>query len=221
MSAPSPVTGLAGKLRSPVSVWLLGIVTFGIYVLVWYYNINKETKDLGAEVNPGGAVCTLMFGGFIIVPPFISIYNTGQRIAQSQRAAGLPQTCNPVVGLLMWMFLFGTGTLYYQSEMNKIWTQFGSPAPGTPLPIAAPAAIGYQQPGYQQAYPQQSYQPQAGYGQQPAYPQSQPGNPQAGYGQQPGYPQAQPGYPQPGYGQQPDNPQPGYPQPGYPQGGSS
>ena len=101
MTAPSPVTGLAGKFRSPIAVWLLGIITFGIYFLVWYYNINKETKDLGSDVNPGGAVCAVLFGGFIIVPPFISLYNTGTRIAQSQRAAGLPETCNPLVGLLL------------------------------------------------------------------------------------------------------------------------
>ena len=240
MAAPSPVTGLAGKTRNPVAVWLLGPLTLGIYTMVWYYSINKETKDLGAEVNPGGALCAVLFGSFIIVPPFISVYNTGMRIARSQRVAGLAETCNPLVGLLLWIFLFGTGTLYYQSEMNKIWTQYGTPAPGTPIPIAAPQAIGYPQPGYQpQAYPQQGYQ-QQGYPQQADYGQQQAaGYPQqADYGQQPGYPQ-QGGYPQPeqpnypqqgGYPQQQGYPQEqqGYPQqqsypqqPGYPDSGSS
>jgi hypothetical protein len=50
------------------------------------------------------------------------------------------------------MFLFSSGTLYYQAELNKIWDHYGNPPEGSPIPIA---------PGQQQAvgYPPQAYLP--------------------------------------------------------------
>ncbi len=145
---PTPVTGLAGKLRNPVAVWLLAPVTLGIYTLVWYYKANKETRDMGVVASPGTSLLAITFGAFIVVPPFVSIYKTGGRIAQAQRAAGMPETCNPVAGLLLWIFVFGTGSLYYQSELNKIWAHYGNPPAGSQIPVAPVQAIGYQPQGY-------------------------------------------------------------------------
>ena len=198
---PSPVTGLAGKRRNPVAVWLLAPITFGIYGLVWYYKINREARDMGIESNPGNSLLAITLGAFIIVPPFVSIFRTGERIAACQRSAGIAPTCNPVAGLLLWIFVFGTGSLYYQSEMNKIWDYYGNPQEGSAVPVtlSQPQAIGYQQQaiGYdaQQGYPQQGYdqqaqqgyqQPQQSYPQQQAYPDQ--GYPQQGYPQQGNYP---------------------------------
>ena len=205
---PSPVTGLAGKRRNPVAVWLLAPITLGIYGMVWYYKINREARDMGVESNPGTSLLAITLGVFIIVPPFVSIFKTGERIAASQRAAGIAPTCNPVAGLLLWLFVFGTGTLYYQSEMNKIWDYYGNPQEGSAVQVnsSQPQSLGYQQqaigydaqPGYQQAgYQQQAYpqQQQQGYPQQQAYPDQ-------------GYPQQQ------GYQQQQQQQQQGYPQQG-------
>lgn len=211
--APSPVTGLAGKRRNPVAVWLLAPITLGIYGLVWYYKINREARDMGVESNPGTSLLAITLGAFIIVPPFVSIFKTGERIAASQRAAGIAPTCNPVVGLLLWLFVFGTGTLYYQSEMNKIWDHYGVPQEGSAVQVmpSQPQAIGYQQQasGYdaQQGYQQQGYQ-QQDYSQQ-GYPQQQ-AYPDQGYQQQEN-PQQQHGYPQQ---QQQEEQQQGYPQQG-------
>jgi len=180
---PSPVTGLAGKRRNPAAVWLLAIITFGIYGLVWYYKINREARDMGAGTSPGTSLLAITLGGFIIVPPFVSIYNTGERIAACQRNAGIAPTCNPLVGLLLWIFVFSTGSVYYQAEMNKIWDHYGNPAEGSAVQanLSQPQAIGYQQQvsGYQAQpdYQQPDYQQQ----QQPGYPQQeQPGYPQQG-----------------------------------------
>lgn len=178
--ALSPVSGRVGKYRNPLVVWLLlPLVTLGIYSLVWYYKINREARDLGVQVDPGVSLLAVTLGSFILVPPFVSIFKTGERIAQAQRSAGIAATCSPAVGLLLWMFLFGSGTLYYQSELNKIWDHYGRPPEGSPITIAA---------GQQQAIGNQPY-----------------GYLPAGH-QQPEY--QQPGYPQPGY-QQPEYQQPG------------
>jgi hypothetical protein len=194
---PSLGTGLAGKRRDPFAVWLLSIITFGIYGLVWYYKINREARDLGAGTSPGTSLLAITLGGFIIVPPFVSIYNTGDRIAASQRAAGIAPTCNPLVGLLLWIFVFSTGSVYYQAEMNKIWDYYGNPQEGSTVQVGSgqPQSVGYQQQaiGYQAQpdYGQQGYQPQD-YGQQDSQQQAYPGQDypqqQQGYGQEGNYP---------------------------------
>jgi hypothetical protein len=124
----------AGKTRNPWGVWLLSLVTLGIYGIVWYYKVNRETKDYDARVvvNPGMAVVAIVFGWIIIIPPFVSIYNTGRRIAQAQEAAGAPVTCVPIIGLLL-TFLWSTQTVYYQSQINKVWDRHGNPPELTPV----------------------------------------------------------------------------------------
>jgi hypothetical protein len=111
-----------GMIRNPIVVWLLSLVTLGIYYLVWYYKVNREVAEFDARitVSPGMAVVAITFGAFIIVPPFVSTYNTGERISQAQRAAGLEPTCSGIIGLLL-SFLWGLNSAYYQAELNKIW----------------------------------------------------------------------------------------------------
>lgn len=135
-----PPAGAQMKQRNVVAVWLgLPLITVGIYTLVWYYKIHDEMKrfDPRAEINPTGSLLTYMFGGFLCgIPPLVSFYNTGKRIANAQRAAGLPQTCTPVVGLLL-CFVFGLGVLYYQGELNKIVAHYGNVPAGSPVQLAA------------------------------------------------------------------------------------
>lgn len=138
MPGGAPVAGgLAMKRRNPVGVWLgLPIITFGIYSYVWYYKIHREMRDFDRRrsINPVGSLLTLMFGGFLIIPPFVSLYNTGKRIQDAQRAAGLPTTCSPGIGLLL-MFVFSLGILYYQSELNKVVDRYPGAAPGVQVPL--------------------------------------------------------------------------------------
>jgi hypothetical protein len=83
---------------------------FGVYWLVWYYKINREAPRLGIRVSPLASLLAVTLGVFVIVPPFVSLYQTGDRIARMQRAAGLAPTCSPVAGLLLMVLLFGSGT---------------------------------------------------------------------------------------------------------------
>jgi uncharacterized protein DUF4234 len=64
-----------------------GVITLGIYFFVWYYKVNREARDFDSriEVNPAVSVIAVLFGWIIIVPPFVSIYRTGERIATMQR----------------------------------------------------------------------------------------------------------------------------------------
>ncbi|MFI6833066.1 MULTISPECIES: DUF4234 domain-containing protein [unclassified Kribbella] len=127
------------KQRNPVGVWLgLPLITFGIYHLVWYYKIHAEMAqfDRRRVVPVAGPMLVLLLLGWTIIAPLVSYFNTGGRIANSQRAAGLPVTCSGGVGLLL-MFVFGLGTLYYQSELNKVTASYGAAPQNAQIPLFA------------------------------------------------------------------------------------
>jgi hypothetical protein len=103
--------GATGKLRSFWVGLLLSIVTFGIYGFCWYYFVNDELKDIGIEKNdanlaqssPMMSVVAILVGGWLVVPPLLSVYNYGQRIKRAQRLAGVAShdQINPVLALLL------------------------------------------------------------------------------------------------------------------------
>jgi hypothetical protein len=138
------MTGRMGKIRNIFLVWLVWpFITLGIYHLVWWYKINKEARDLNAniEVSPGIAVVAITLGWLIIVPPFVSVFKTGERIGQMQSAAGMPTSCSGLLGLLA-SFFIGLHSLYYQIELNKIWAHLGGAPEGTPVALPATPSTG-------------------------------------------------------------------------------
>lgn len=136
------MSGQMGKIRNIVLVWLVWpFLTLGIYHLVWWYKINREVRDVGAdiEVSPGIAVVAITLGALIIVPPFVSISRTGERIGQVQMAAGMQVSCNGIIGLIA-SFILGLHSLYYQNELNKIWVHLGGAPEGSPVVLPGQGA---------------------------------------------------------------------------------
>ncbi|MFK4084853.1 DUF4234 domain-containing protein [Kribbella sp. NPDC020789] len=138
--AGAPVAfGLQMKSRNPVGVWLgLPLITLGIYQLVWYYKIHAEMAqfDRRRVVPVAGPMLVMLLLGWTGVAPLVSLFNTGNRIANTQRSAGIPVTCSPGVGLLL-MFVFGLGILYYQSELNKVAASYGATPVGAQVGLYA------------------------------------------------------------------------------------
>ena len=98
------MTGRAGKTRNIWLTWLIWpLITLGIYHLVWYYKINREARDFDETiaVEPGMSLLAITVGWIIIIPPYVSIYRTGERIAQMQEDADMERTCNGWIGLLL------------------------------------------------------------------------------------------------------------------------
>ena len=134
-SAP-PGQGLTGKHRNPVLVWLVWpFITLGIYHLYWWYKINDEARrlDPSIDVKPIVSLLALFPGGIIIVPPFVTVYRTGERIRSMQRAAGAEPNAIPILGLVL-VFVLGLYALYYQVTLNELWKGLGDPPENTPVP---------------------------------------------------------------------------------------
>jgi hypothetical protein len=132
-------TGLVGKRRNPFASWLgLPLITLGIYHLVWIYKTNKELSqyDRRIQVDPTMSVLAFFPGFLLIIPPFIAAWRLSTRVAQAQRAAGVPE-CTPVLAFILWMFVATTGVLYLQSEINKIWDRYPGASEGTQVPLYA------------------------------------------------------------------------------------
>jgi hypothetical protein len=128
-TAPSRVVG---KTRNPWGVWLLGLTI--IYPLIWYFKINKELRDYdpSIDVQPGLAVLAITLGALPIVlfiPAILSYVHTSSRIQKAQKLAGSVKRCSALLALLC----LGFAPVYIQSQLNKVWDQYGNPPVGTPL----------------------------------------------------------------------------------------
>lgn len=104
--------GGTGKIRS---FWVglgLVILTLSIYYFCWYYFVNDELKDIGiaeddqnlAQSSPAQSVLAVLIGGWLIVPPLLSVYNYGQRIKRAQRLAGVErqEQIDPTIAFLLY-----------------------------------------------------------------------------------------------------------------------
>ena len=126
---------MIGKQRNPVTVWLLVLVTFGIYGIYWWYMANKEVAeyDSSIEVNPTLAVLAL----FVPICNIVTIVRTGSRIGQAQENKDGSRECSGGLGFLL-AILFALDFMYYQANLNKLWEGSAAPAPApAPEPPAA------------------------------------------------------------------------------------
>jgi hypothetical protein len=115
------------KIRNPLGVLGLTLITLGIYFFFWWYYINREMHELGKSrgvdlgQKPGNSVWAVTLGALIIVPAIVSEWNTSGRIQRSQEAVGLERPASgPVIFILLFL-ISPVGLWYMQSELNKVW----------------------------------------------------------------------------------------------------
>jgi hypothetical protein len=135
-----------GKLRNPLGVIGLTLITLGIYGVVWYYKVNKELAAMGKArgteecgTNPVTSLLAITVGCLIIVPPFVSMYKTWARLSAAERLTGTPEGMEPGLGFLLSVLLSPVGTYILQSNMNKVLRQQAGGARVEPATVPAPA----------------------------------------------------------------------------------
>jgi hypothetical protein len=156
------------KIRHPVAVPVLTIITLGIYGLYWWYQINREMRDLGEArgvdglgEKPLNSFLAFFPGALIIVPPYVSLYNGVKRMQRSQEVTTGDVTFNGwiVLILILASFIIGIAGIivpgYIQSEMNKVWENVGSggATPASAVPETPPTAFTPQEGGQPPAEP--------------------------------------------------------------------
>ena len=150
MADPVQIQGSSyvGKIRNPLGVVGLSLITLGIYSLVWYFKTNKELAELGQAkgteelgTNPTTSILAIIPGFIVLVPPFVSFYQYCKRINAGERLVGLPE--GMAAGLLFLIMIFVSPIGYYiaQANINKILqAQGGAAAPAAPAAPETPAA---------------------------------------------------------------------------------
>jgi hypothetical protein len=120
--------GQTAKIRDPWGVAGLSFITLGVYYLVWYYKVNREMSDWGAQnrvdigTSAGLSVIAITLGAILLIPPFVSIWATGKRMQLTQRAADVHGGSGLlwfVLHLIPFVSLFAP--VYLQMQLNKAW----------------------------------------------------------------------------------------------------
>jgi len=116
-----------GKIRNPLGVVALGIVTLGIYYFFWYFKVNKEMAELGRAkgteecgTSPGTSLVAILFGWILIVPPFISLYRSCSRLNASERVVGNPEGIEAPLLWLLFVFIGPVGHYLLQRNLNRV-----------------------------------------------------------------------------------------------------
>jgi Domain of unknown function (DUF4234) len=145
-------TGSTAKVRNPLGVVGLSLITIGVYYVFWWYFINREMRDLGRArnrdlgQNPGQSVLALTLGALIVVPAIVTLWRTPARIENAQEAVGIDRRVSGPIVFILLLLIGPVGIWYAQSELNKVWqAQSGGgelprPAAATPAPESPAAA---------------------------------------------------------------------------------
>jgi hypothetical protein len=112
-----------GKIRSPVVVILLSVVTIGIYGLYWQYATFKEMKAYAGEGIGGGL--GLLFAILLgVVNVFLMPHEVGNLYVKEGKEAPVTALTGfwvliPIVGGIIWV-------VKVQGRLNQVWEEHGA-----------------------------------------------------------------------------------------------
>ena len=133
--------GATAKIRSPVAVAIFAVITLGIYLIFWWYYINREMADYGRTLgtselgdSPGKSTLALFPGGLVIVPAIWTTVTTFQRVQASQRLSG-QMPINGWLGVVLYIVISPVMFAYMQSGLNSVWKTQGADASAQPAVV--------------------------------------------------------------------------------------
>jgi len=124
--------GATAKIRSPLVVAILSVITLGIYIVYWWYKVNRELADYGRARNtkelgdnPMMSTLAVFPGVLVVLPALWTGVTTTQRIQRAQHMNG--QTpINGWIGLVLYLVIFPALFAYMQSGLNSAWRAAGT-----------------------------------------------------------------------------------------------
>lgn len=120
--------GKTAKIRSPWFVGIIGLLTVGIYLIFWWYFVNREMADYGRAkgtdelgTSPGLSVLAVTLGWLVVVPGVMTTINTFRRAQKTQSLAGESPVINGWIGLILFVIITPAYHAYVQSGLNSAW----------------------------------------------------------------------------------------------------
>jgi hypothetical protein len=122
-----PGAGTTAKIRNIIAVAILTVVTLGIYLVFWWYFINREMADYGRAqgtdelgTSPGKSTLALFPGALVIVPAIWTTVTTFKRVQAAQRLTG-QSPLSGWIGLILYLVISPAFYAYMQSGLNAVW----------------------------------------------------------------------------------------------------
>jgi hypothetical protein len=119
--------GVTAKIRNPIVVAILSVITLGIYIVFWWYYINRELADYGrarnaSELgdNPTMSTLAVFPGMLVVIPALWTGVTTFQRVQEAQRLTK-QAPINGWIGLILYLVIFPAFFGYMQSGLNSAW----------------------------------------------------------------------------------------------------
>jgi len=108
------------KARDPLRCALFDTFTLGIYGFYWHYATNSDLAERGHGDNPTLSFLAALPGVLVLVPFFVSTYNTAQRINAARREAGLAEDVNAGLATVA-AILYPIAVYYLQKKLNEAY----------------------------------------------------------------------------------------------------
>jgi Domain of unknown function (DUF4234) len=117
-ATPAAPAAALGQQRGPWFVALIGIITFGIYIIYWYYKTGEELKRYSGEGL--GGIIWLVIGLVVgIVMWFVAPSEVGNLYARDGQEKPVSGKTGfwlllPLVGWFVWV-------IKVQGALNRFW----------------------------------------------------------------------------------------------------
>ena len=125
-----PGAATTAKIRNPLGVLGLSLITLGIYGVFWWYFINREMADLGQANgvpelgdNPIMSVVAATIGALVIAAPFVTLWRTCKRIETAQTRVLGSNNFSPLLAFVLALIPLVNLVVapLMQSNLNQVW----------------------------------------------------------------------------------------------------
>jgi hypothetical protein len=113
-------------IRNPVAVWILSFFILGIYMVVWWYQVNRELRDYSQAVgrpfraSPALAAVLVALWPVAFLPGMVTVFVTARRVRKVEEWVDAPGRIVPVLAVLLFPLLFAS-SWYVQRALNETW----------------------------------------------------------------------------------------------------
>lgn len=114
-----PESGTVGQTRDAWVVWILSIVTLGVYYLVWYYKINRELQLFAPDVVTVKAGLAVL-AQLVPIVNLVSLARTAGRLNAAHACVDSPVRVSAGITILG-AFWYVSQTRYLQRRLNTLW----------------------------------------------------------------------------------------------------
>jgi hypothetical protein len=130
-------------VRNPVALWILTLLTLGIWGVVWAYQVSRELRDYSEAVTrpfqnfPVLTALLVALYPIALIPGILAAYMISRRVRTVQEWTETPGRVVPILGALLFVVLFAH-IIYVQRGLNDAWA--GAKAGRGPEPDYAVAS---------------------------------------------------------------------------------